>query len=255
MMRNLLDAYVWELRGKHGYEKVQYSYQFAATSCYSPLIWSLAPGSVPLPAGLTLATNGLLNGPAGLAGLYNFSVRVSDGQATNSQAIALRINAPLQILTTSLPNAWLGIPYNAILVATNGQVPYSWSTNQNSGPLPTGLSLTSSGQINGIPTATGTFFFVVRVTDALGHFLDQGLGVNVIGIAPRPTLTPLGFSGGGHFQFAIATVPGQNYTVQFSADLAHWSGLFTTNAPGTSVLVTDSGAIGTARFYRVLVGP
>ncbi len=238
--------------GSSGY---QYSYQFAAASCYSPLVWSLAPGSAPLPAGLTLATNGLLSGPAGLAGLYNFSVRVSDGQSTSSQAVALRIDAPLQILTTSLPNATLGIPYTTSLVATNGQAPYSWTTNQTSSPLPTGLSLTSSGQITGVPTAAGIFFFVVRVTDAQGHFLDQMLGLNVPRIVPRPTLTPLGFSAPNIFQFAITTVPGQNYTVQFSADLAHWTGLITTNAPGDSVIISDPGTFGTARFYRVLVGP
>jgi len=62
-------------------------------------------------------------------------------------------NGPLNISITGLPNAQLGIAYNAILVATGGKTPYTWSLV--SGTLPAGLSLNpATGVISGTPTAT-----------------------------------------------------------------------------------------------------
>jgi hypothetical protein len=70
----------------------------------------------------------------------------------------------VSIATAALPAATEGITYNQILSATGGTAPYSWTLI--SGGLPPGLFLSSSGQISGTPTATGTFNFTVQVTDA-----------------------------------------------------------------------------------------
>jgi len=70
----------------------------------------------------------------------------------------------LVINTTSLLAGIYGIPYSSTLLATGGNVPYTWSIS--SGALPTGLSLTTAGVITGTPTALGTSAFVVKVTDS-----------------------------------------------------------------------------------------
>lgn len=49
------------------------------------------------------------------------------------------------------------------LTAAGGNGAYVWSVQ--SGKLPTGLILSSGGQIRGVPTVTGTYVFVVAVTD------------------------------------------------------------------------------------------
>jgi hypothetical protein len=63
------------------------------------------------------------------------------------------------------------------LTAAGGLAPYSWTLA--SGSLPTGLSLTGGGVINGIPSASGNFTFSVMVTDSLGGTDSQELTLNI----------------------------------------------------------------------------
>src|SRR5882762_10210106 len=70
---------------------------------------------------------------------------------------------PLAISTTSLPAGSVGQAYSPQLNATGGTTPYTWSVA--SGSLPSGLTLSSSGAISGIPTAAGTSTFTVKLTD------------------------------------------------------------------------------------------
>jgi hypothetical protein len=56
----------------------------------------------------------------------------------------------LTITTASLPNGTIGLPYNQTLVATGGTTPYSWSTTST---LPTGMSLSTTGVLHGVPTS------------------------------------------------------------------------------------------------------
>jgi hypothetical protein len=66
----------------------------------------------------------------------------------------------------SLPAAAHGIAYLQSVVASGGAAPYSYVLA--SGSLPTGLTLSAAGVLSGVPTATGTFSFSIRATDAAG---------------------------------------------------------------------------------------
>jgi len=58
----------------------------------------------------------------------------------------------------------VGTAYTQTVSATGGTTPYTWSVS--SGTLPFGLSLnTSTGQINGTPTAADSWTFTVQVSD------------------------------------------------------------------------------------------
>jgi hypothetical protein len=70
----------------------------------------------------------------------------------------------LSITTTSLPNASVGVPYGATLVASGGTRPYSWT--DAAGVLPAGLDLTSSGAITGIPSSPEHSTITLQVTDS-----------------------------------------------------------------------------------------
>jgi hypothetical protein len=72
--------------------------------------------------------------------------------------------SPLAVSTTSLPNGTQSTAYNQSLAATGGTTPYGWSLA--SGTLPTGLTLSTSGQISGTPSVVGTNNFTVQVTDS-----------------------------------------------------------------------------------------
>jgi len=70
----------------------------------------------------------------------------------------------LTITTVSLVGAKYNTPYFSLLAATGGVAPYTWTLI--GGQLPEGMSLSESGGLSGTPTQTGTFTFVVEVTDS-----------------------------------------------------------------------------------------
>lgn len=65
---------------------------------------------------------------------------------------------------TSLPSATDGNAYNQTVAAAGGTGPYTFSIS--TGTLPSGLSLSSSGNISGTPDTPGTFNFTVLATDS-----------------------------------------------------------------------------------------
>lgn len=65
-----------------------YSQTLAATGGILPLTWSLAAGSGPLPAGLTLTAAGVLSGTPTATGAFTFTVQVAD--ASTPQQVATK---------------------------------------------------------------------------------------------------------------------------------------------------------------------
>jgi hypothetical protein len=145
-----------------------YSATLSATGGTTPYSWSVSSGS--LPAGLTLSTSGHISGTPTTAGTSSFTVKVTDSSSpaqTATASLSITITAsvtPVQITTSSLPDGETGSSYSTTLAASGGTTPYTWSIS--SGSLPAGLTLSSSGQISGTPTATGTSSFTVQVTDS-----------------------------------------------------------------------------------------
>jgi hypothetical protein len=90
----------------------------------------------------------------------------------------------LIITVSSLPAGTLQATYTATVVATGGQSPYTWTVS--SGSLPGGLTLSSSGQISGKPTASGAFSFVVKVTDSSSPAQSATASLSIV-VAALPT--------------------------------------------------------------------
>ena len=74
---------------------------------------------------------------------------------------------PLVVGTGSLPEARVGEGYQAVLVASGGTPPYSWSLA--GGTLPDGLNLTSGGVLSGVPGASVEVTLVFGVSDTAGR--------------------------------------------------------------------------------------
>lgn len=70
------------------------------------------------------------------------------------------------VTTESLPDGVVGQAYSATLEATGGTPPYLWSMFGSS--LPTGLTLSVSGVIFGVPVAAGKAFIAFLVKDGVG---------------------------------------------------------------------------------------
>lgn len=154
-----------------GYTGIAYSQTLQATGGIPSYQWSIASGS--LPSGLTLnPSTGAITGTPAASGTSSFTIKVTDSQtptpasATANLSITIT-NPPLQITTTTLPEGVINAAYSstAFLTATGGTAPYTWSISL--GSLPNGLQLNSStGQITGTPTQTGTAAFTAKVTDS-----------------------------------------------------------------------------------------
>lgn len=161
----------------NGTVSTSYSVNIAATGGVSPYTFSLDAASSALPAGLNFASNSTkatISGTPTTAGTTNnIIVDVRDSEqpaATQKITYSITINASAPSITTAspLPNATLSSAYSATVTATGGITPYTWSLATGS-TLPVGLTLTSgspSATISGTPTATGTFQFTLKVTDA-----------------------------------------------------------------------------------------
>jgi len=103
---------------------------------------------------------------------------------------------PPAITSSTLQDGIVDVSYNQQLAATGTQ-PIAWSVI--SGSLPSNLTLSTSGIISGIPTATGTFNFTVQATNSSGYDtkalvieINGGVGIPEIKmlnirIYPNPT--------------------------------------------------------------------
>lgn len=134
----------------------------------------------------------------------------------------------LTITTASLPAGTQGAPYFAILSATSGTAPYTWTLT--AGSLPQGLSLSAAGVISGTPTARATTFFSVQVTDNAAPQGSAQALLNITINAPPLVIT-------------TTSLPSGNRTVPYSAQLQATGGVqpYTwTSTPLPSGLVLGS---------------
>jgi hypothetical protein len=85
----------------------------------------------------------------------------------NGTSIAnLAAEALIQISPTTLPDATNGVSYNVVLSAAGGQSPYAWGVASGSPGLPASLNLSPGGVISGTPAESGTFDFIIQMTDS-----------------------------------------------------------------------------------------
>jgi hypothetical protein len=74
---------------------------------------------------------------------------------------------PLVILTPSLPAGITGTDYAFWLTGSGGGDPYTWEISN--GSLPTGLTLSTDGEIAGTPTVATDGSVTIRLTDSAGR--------------------------------------------------------------------------------------
>jgi uncharacterized protein YhjY with autotransporter beta-barrel domain/uncharacterized protein YjdB len=148
-----------------------------------------------LPTGLTLSPTGLLSGTPTASGTFDFTIAATDsstgsGPFTASRAYSLTVGAPtVSFSPGSLSDGVQGAAYGPVaFTGSGGSAPYSFSLT--AGSLPTGMMLSSDGQLSGIPTQSGTFALTVRATDAStgsGPFSAERALVLTIALPVAPT--------------------------------------------------------------------
>ena len=147
--------------------------------------WSVIDGT--LPTGLTLSpATGEISGTPTASGTFPFFLVATDGanqQVTQTESVT--IAADPSVTSSVLPGGEQGVTYDMTPTGSGGTGSYTWSVTD--GTLPTGLTLSgSTGEISGIPTASGTFPFTLVATDGNSQ---QGTQTESVTIAADPSIT------------------------------------------------------------------
>lgn len=139
---------------------IPYSETLVGTGGTEPYTWSAAG----LPVGLEIAANGQISGTPATAGTYTISVTLTDNDEQSvSKDLSLIIGEGLRITTESLPEGTVDTPYSFTLAGEGGVQPYSWSGTILSSP--SGLVITTAGEISGTPVTAGTLTVTVVLSD------------------------------------------------------------------------------------------
>lgn len=125
-----------------------------------------------LPLGLVLdPATGVIQGTPMRSGAHTFTIEVTSRGLLDARAFTVRIHetgAILTIVSRSIVNGAIGLPYEQLLVAAGGEPAYVWTIADDAGTIPPGLDLRTDGVISGVPNTLGTYSFGVTVTDRLG---------------------------------------------------------------------------------------
>lgn len=235
---------------------------FSASGGKAPYSWNLAGA----PAGLSLLASGAgatVSGTPQQAGVFTFSVTVSDAQGLRASAIGSV--SVLGLTGANLPDGTAFASYAGSLPAVGGAPPYSFRVTG----VPAGLGVTPEGLVLGIPQRAGTYVISVTVSDALGN-TASGNTTLLIGPAPVLTLTgtmPTGLVNTPYSASLSATGGGSPYIFSLAggalpegvrmSSLGSFSGTPTTTGTFTFTgRVTDSsGTAVTGTFSIVIAAP
>jgi Putative Ig domain len=85
---------------------------------------------------------------------------------------------PLRVASAGFHAGELGFAYTTVsLKAAGGVPPYHWRLDD--GTLPVGLEISDDGKVTGVPTATGSYLFSVRVDDSAGRSATVNSSIGV----------------------------------------------------------------------------
>jgi hypothetical protein len=131
-----------------------------------------------LPPGLALNSDGVVSGTPTTAGSYTFTVTATDTLAgTASQTYTVVVNPQVTFTTPSLAGWTVNADGYSQVIGTSGGT--GSITFTETGALPAGLTLSSSGELSGTPTAAGSYAITVTATDTLGSTASQAYTITI----------------------------------------------------------------------------
>jgi hypothetical protein len=142
-----------------------------------PLLWDVTAGT--LPAGLSLAVNGVLSGTPTGPDTQTVTVRVREPfRRSGERQLTVAVAAALTASSSSPGLTEVGVRYSGRATASGGTAPFTWTVT--GGALPAGLALDpASGAIGGIATSPGSFSAQLGVSDSGGQTAGVPLTIRV----------------------------------------------------------------------------
>jgi len=220
------------------------------------------------PDGLPLVfdTNGVIRHRAQQTGQYTLLAFSNVDETGTAQLVVATSSNGLEITRSTLPAPALNTSYSQTLSANGGMPPYDWSVV--SGGLPPGLTFSSSGELKGAPTITGSFGFTVRAKDTAGSGAMQAFSLTTSArllITSNPTI-PSGTVNAPYSQALAATGGTPPYTWGLAAEegpdglslsnIGTIAGTPTTAGNFTfSVRVADTGVSTTTQAFSLTISP
>lgn len=149
------------------------------------ITYTLAPGSGPLPSGVTLNTDGTFTGTVtedvGVSTDFNFTVRATDqASAFTDRSFFITVeddDAPVWTTTSPLTNISVGGTPSAVVASDPDSLSLTYTLE--SGTLPPGLTLNNDGTFSGTASTAGNYTFTVRATDQSSNFTDRTFDITV----------------------------------------------------------------------------
>lgn len=221
-----------------------------------------------LPAGLTLAANGVLSGTPTQTGSFPIVVTATDANGCAGIGATYTLVVGCQtwsILPAALPQATSGVAYTATLTQSGGIGAVTYAVT--SGTLPAGLGLSSGGVLSGTTALTGSYPFTVTATDANGCTatrdyllvvscpstpitLSPGSLAAAPANAPFPATVFSASGGAGPYTFQLAGALPSGMT--FSTDTLSGTPTQTGSFPIT-ISATDAGGCAGSQDYVVTI--
>jgi uncharacterized protein (TIGR03437 family) len=220
-----------------------------------------------LPAGLSMTAAGVLNGTPNAAGTSAVTVTATDtiDSLTATHTYSVIVFPALSVITASLPGGAAGLNYGPVtMAASGGSGQYLWSASG----LPAGVTMTDSGVLTGIPTASGVSSVTATATDRTTNATVSHTYSVTVALALSVTTTSLpngtagsdygpvtmtASGGSGNYSWTVSGAPA-GLTITVAGVLSG-----TPSASGTfnvTVTVTDTASSATAsRTYSVSVAP
>ena len=187
-----------------------YSYTQVPSNQWHSGSFSIASGSLPTGISFNGITGEFSGTPTDTShGPRTITLRFVDAAGNISDSEATLAYADNLVISGTLPGGQQGVAYSSsALSASGGHGGNVWSIA--SGSLPSGLSLNSStGEVAGTPTVSGTFSFTVRVTDGAGFTADSPQSISLAsGVSVSGSYTGSGTSGAAYSSSGVSASGG-----------------------------------------------